>query len=116
MSSLGLFEQLEYHLYDLSAGLSHHYHGAWGKLWAYKWRGARGGVSFHDSGTNGATVMNPLPTVFIVDDDAAVLKSLTRLLRSARLNVVAFGSAQEFLEHHDPSALAVSCSTSRCPA
>ncbi len=48
--------------------------------------------------------MNPLPTVFIVDDDAAVLKSLTRLLRSARLNVVAFGSAQEFLEHHDPSA------------
>jgi len=46
--------------------------------------------------------MTPLPTVFIVDDDAAVLKGLTRLLRSARLNVLAFGSPQEFLERHDP--------------
>jgi FixJ family two-component response regulator len=39
-----------------------------------------------------------------VDDDAAVLKSLTRLLRSARLKVLAFGSPQEFLERHDPHA------------
>ena len=43
-------------------------------------------------------------TVFIVDDDAAVLKSLTRLLRSARLNVLAFGSPSEFLAQHDPHA------------
>ena len=49
-------------------------------------------------------MMTPSPTVFIVDDDAAVLKSLTRLLRSARLNVMAFGSPQEFLERHDPRA------------
>ena len=49
-------------------------------------------------------MMTPSPTVFIVDDDAAVLKSLARLLRSARLNVMAFGSPQEFLERHDPRA------------
>jgi len=46
--------------------------------------------------------MNPSPTVFIVDDDPAVLKGLARLLRSARLNVAAFNSPQEFLEGHDP--------------
>jgi FixJ family two-component response regulator len=44
------------------------------------------------------------PTVFIVDDDAAVLRSLVRLMRSAWLNVSAFGSPQEFLERHDPHA------------
>jgi FixJ family two-component response regulator len=49
--------------------------------------------------------MNPHPaTVFIVDDDPAVLKGLARLLRSARLDVLAFGSPQEFLERHDPHA------------
>ena len=48
--------------------------------------------------------MTPHPTVFIVNDDAAVLKSLARLLRSARLDVLAFGSPQEFLERHDPRA------------
>jgi FixJ family two-component response regulator len=44
------------------------------------------------------------PTVFIVDDDAAVLKSLSRLIRSAGLNAQAFGSPQEFLAHHDAHA------------
>jgi FixJ family two-component response regulator len=48
--------------------------------------------------------MSHPPTVFIVDDDAAVLKGLARLLRSARLDVLAFGSPQEFLERHDPRA------------
>ena len=43
------------------------------------------------------------PTVFIVDDDPAVLKSLSRLLRAARLTVATFGSPQEFLACHDPS-------------
>jgi FixJ family two-component response regulator len=42
------------------------------------------------------------PTVFIVDDDPAVLKSLSRLLRASQVNVVTFGSPQEFLERHDP--------------
>jgi FixJ family two-component response regulator len=42
------------------------------------------------------------PTVFVVDDDPAVLKGLERLLRSARLNVATFASPQEFLQRHDP--------------
>ncbi len=46
----------------------------------------------------------PRPTVFIVDDDAAVRKSLARLLRSAGLAVAAFASPREFLEQHDPDA------------
>lgn len=48
--------------------------------------------------------MNPEPTVFLVDDEASVLKALSRLLRSAGLNVEAFRSPQEFLQHHDPHA------------
>jgi FixJ family two-component response regulator len=48
--------------------------------------------------------MNQTPTVFIVDDDAAVLKGLARLLRSARISALAFNSPQEFLERHDPHA------------
>ena len=47
---------------------------------------------------------NAVPTVFVVDDDPAVLKSLSRLLRSVQLTVVTFGSPQEFLERHDPRA------------
>lgn len=39
-------------------------------------------------------------TVFIVDDDPAVLKSLSRLLRSANLEAVTFTSPEEFLEQH----------------
>ena len=42
------------------------------------------------------------PTVFVVDDDPAVLKSLARLLRSVRLPVATFSSPREFLERHDP--------------
>jgi FixJ family two-component response regulator len=42
------------------------------------------------------------PTVFIVDDDPAVLKSLARVLRAIQFTVVTFGSPQEFLERHDP--------------
>ena len=44
---------------------------------------------------------NALPTVFVVDDDPAVLKSLSRLLRSVPFAVVTVGSPQEFLEQHD---------------
>jgi FixJ family two-component response regulator len=45
----------------------------------------------------------PLPTVLVVDDDAAVVKSLSRVLRSADLTVVTFASAREFLDRHDPN-------------
>ena len=48
--------------------------------------------------------MNAEPAVFIVDDDPAVLRGLSRLLRLVKFTVVTFGSAQEFLERHDPSA------------
>jgi FixJ family two-component response regulator len=41
-------------------------------------------------------------TVFIVDDDAAFLKALTRLLRSEGFEVCSFSSARTFLDQHDP--------------
>ena len=44
------------------------------------------------------------PCVRIVDDDAAVLKSLDRLLRSAGFAVRTFPSSQDFLRQHDGSA------------
>ncbi len=49
--------------------------------------------------------MNDLaPTVFIVDDDPAVLKALARLMRSAGLNATTFASPREFLDHYDQNA------------
>jgi FixJ family two-component response regulator len=39
----------------------------------------------------------PNPTIFIIDDDASVRKSLSRLLRSAGYTTEAFASAEEFL-------------------
>lgn len=51
-----------------------------------------------------ATGHSPLATVFVVDDDPAVLKGLSRLLRSAGLAVDAFLSPQDFLNRHDPTA------------
>jgi FixJ family two-component response regulator len=46
----------------------------------------------------------PVPTVFVVDDDPAVLKSLSRLLRSAHLVAATFTSPREFFSRHDPEA------------
>ena len=43
------------------------------------------------------------PTVFVVDDDAAVRKAVSRLLRSAGIAVAAFASPREFLEQYDPA-------------
>jgi len=40
------------------------------------------------------------PTVFIVDDDAAVLRSIARLVRSAGFDVATFDSARKFLDHY----------------
>ena len=45
----------------------------------------------------------PSPTVFVVDDDAAVRKALSRLLRSAGIGVAAFASPTEFLAQYDPA-------------
>ncbi len=41
-------------------------------------------------------------TVFVVDDDDALRKSLTRLMESVGFRVEAFASATEFLEGYDP--------------
>src|SRR6266481_3685863 len=42
------------------------------------------------------------PTVFVIDDDAAVRKAVSRLLRSAGIAVAVFASPREFLAHYDP--------------
>ena len=58
--------------------------------------------------TSGPDLRNPSPVipatplVFVVDDDAAVRRSLARLLDSVGLRSETFGSAQEFLARQDP--------------
>ena len=42
------------------------------------------------------------PTVFVVDDDAAIRKAVSRLLRSAGIAVAVFESPTEFLAQYDP--------------
>jgi FixJ family two-component response regulator len=44
------------------------------------------------------------PTVYVVDDEPAVLKSLDRLLRAAGFRPETFGSAQEFIAQHQADA------------
>lgn len=44
------------------------------------------------------------PTVFVVDDDPSVLRSLERLLRSAGWATETYDSAEEFLRARDPAA------------
>lgn len=45
-----------------------------------------------------------LPVVFVVDDDASVRKALRRLLRTVGLWVETFASAKEFLLYQQPDA------------
>lgn len=47
--------------------------------------------------------MNAIATVFVIDDDAAIRKSLARLLQSAHFDVRSFASPWEFLEQHNPA-------------
>src|SRR5262245_867853 len=42
-------------------------------------------------------------TTFLVDDDPAVLRSVTRLLNAAGFKTKSFSSPQEFLSSHDPA-------------
>jgi len=46
-------------------------------------------------------VTNEKFTVFIVDDDAAVLKALSRLLRAMGYDIQSYTSPREFLTRHD---------------
>src|SRR4029077_9746550 len=45
----------------------------------------------------------PGPTVFVVDDDEAVRKALSRLLRSAGIAAAVFASPREFLAQYNPA-------------
>lgn len=47
---------------------------------------------------------DPVPTVYLVDDDPDLLKAIERLLESAGLRVVTFLSARHFLEGYDRDA------------
>ncbi len=42
-------------------------------------------------------------TTYLVDDDPAVLRSITRLLRAGGYKTKSFSSPQKFLSAHDPS-------------
>ena len=42
------------------------------------------------------------PLISVVDDDVSVRKSLDRLMRSVRLDVALFASAEEFLDSNGP--------------
>jgi len=42
------------------------------------------------------------PTVFIVDDDSSVLKGISRLMKSVKLNEKTYSSAQDFLDSYKP--------------
>jgi len=48
-------------------------------------------------------MVDPRFVIFLVDDDPAVLKALTRLLSTSGYEVRAFSSSTEFLARHDPS-------------
>jgi FixJ family two-component response regulator len=53
--------------------------------------------------TDQLTAPPPSATVFVVDDDAAVRKAVSRLLRSAGIAAAAFASPTEFLAQYDPN-------------
>ena len=47
--------------------------------------------------------MKPLPKVFVVDDDPAVLSSIEALLTAQSYDVKCFASAEEFIAQHHPT-------------
>jgi FixJ family two-component response regulator len=48
--------------------------------------------------------MSAHQTVFVVDDEPAVARAVSRLLRASGYTARAFGSAQEFMDHYKPGA------------
>jgi CheY-like chemotaxis protein len=63
----------------------------------------RHGRGVADGNVHGDPVTDGSFTVFLVDDDAGVLKALSRLLRARRYGVKSYTSPQAFLADHDPS-------------
>src|SRR5437868_14791692 len=57
---------------------------------------------YSDAGRKPAAPARHVPTVFIIDDDAATRQSLELLVRSAGWQPEAFSSAYEFLTHPRP--------------
>lgn len=49
-------------------------------------------------------MIEPKPTVFVIDDDAAIRDALQSLISSMKLHVELFGSAAEFLQRERPDA------------
>lgn len=47
-------------------------------------------------------MIEPKPTVFVIDDDAAIRDALQSLISSMKLHVELFGSAAEFLQRERP--------------
>jgi FixJ family two-component response regulator len=50
----------------------------------------------------GDVMIQSEPTVFIVDDDSSVLKGISRLMKSVKLNEKTYSSAQDFLDSYNP--------------
>jgi FixJ family two-component response regulator len=50
------------------------------------------------------TMLERVPTVYVVDDDADVLRAIARLLESIGLNVATFSSPHQFLQSYDQNA------------
>ena len=46
--------------------------------------------------------MNEQQTIFLVDDEPAVLRALSRMLRAAGYETQVFNSGQEFMDAYDP--------------
>jgi FixJ family two-component response regulator len=59
------------------------------------------GMTTTTTGTAAATIQ---PTVFIVDDDPAIRRSLAMILEAHKLPSKSYGSADEFLAEFDPVA------------
>jgi FixJ family two-component response regulator len=49
-------------------------------------------------------MIDPAPTVFVVDDDSSLRRAIKRLVESVGLHVELFASAQEFLQAKRPDA------------
>ena len=64
-----------------------------------RWRCCR--IFVARSATCGQLYMTDMFTVYLVDDDPGVLKSLSRLLRAKGYDVKPYSSPQVFLEEHD---------------
>jgi two-component system response regulator FixJ len=62
----------------------------------------RSAAAADEAGTEEAPGVTRDATVFVVDDNAAVRKSLRALLESAELGVQAYATAEEFLAAYDP--------------